>query len=65
MSLTVGEVLENANYNLRNVKIDIQIEIAKSQLENYNIAKQLGADDEDDWAEWEISVENYKKQNKN
>jgi hypothetical protein len=60
MSLTVGEVLENANYNLQNARIPIQIEIGKNQLENYRLAKDLGADDDDDWAEWEEKVEQSK-----
>jgi rRNA maturation endonuclease Nob1 len=34
MSLTILEVLENADYNLQNAKMQMQIELAKSQLHN-------------------------------
>tara|TARA_R110000822_G_scaffold7757_2_gene31499 strand:+ start:159 stop:350 length:192 start_codon:yes stop_codon:yes gene_type:complete len=60
MSLTVEEVLENADYNINNAKISFQIELGKEQLKNYKIAKQLGANDEDDWDDWEDKVEVYK-----
>lgn len=59
MSLTVGEVLENAEYN-KTGKLAIQIYLAQQQEENYNIAKELGADDDDDWYDWEDKVEEYK-----
>jgi len=56
MSLTVGEVLENAEYNEQNAFHPIQKELAKSQRDNYNKAKELGADDYDDWSEWENKI---------
>ena len=34
MSLTILEVLENADYNLQNAKMDFQIHLAKEQLHN-------------------------------
>lgn len=61
MGLSVGEVLENANYNLSNSVMNIQVILGKEQLENYTIAKRLGADDEDDWDEWEDKVEEFKQ----
>jgi hypothetical protein len=60
MSLTVGEVLENANYNISNGKIPFQTAIGKEQLDNYTIAKKLGADDDDDWDDWVERVEEEK-----
>ena len=63
MSLTVGEVLENAEYNINNAAIPLQIELGRQQLRNYKIAKELGADDDDDWYEWEEKVGEYKKEN--
>lgn len=60
MSLKVGEVLENANYNISNGKISFQIELGKEQLSNYTIAKKLGADDDDDWEDWSERVEEEK-----
>lgn len=60
MSLTIGEVLENANYNLQNAVISIQIDMGKRQLKNYTVAKELGASDDDDWHDWEDKVEKYK-----
>jgi hypothetical protein len=56
MSLTVGEVLENAKYNEQHAFHPIQKDIAKEQRANYNKAKELGADDEDDWADWEEKI---------
>lgn len=63
MSLTVGEVLENANYNIQNQQIPLQGILAKQQLNNYKIAKDLGADDNDNWYDWEEKVEKYKEEN--
>lgn len=60
MSLCVEEVKENGEYNLANAVMPFQTEIGKEQLENYRIAKELGADDGDDWSEWEDRVEEYK-----
>jgi hypothetical protein len=60
MSLTVGEVLENAEYNINNAAIPFQIEIGKEQLSNYKVAKELGADDEDNWYDWEDKVSEHK-----
>lgn len=62
MSLTVEEVLENADYNLTNSKLPFQVAIGKRQLTNYKIAKKLGANDEDEWSDWEDKVEQYKKE---
>ena len=62
MSLTVEEVLENAEYNLTNSKLPFQVVIGKRQLTNYKIAKELGAKDEDDWSDWEDKVEQYKEE---
>ena len=61
MSLTVYEVLENSKYNREHAFHPIQIELAQQQEENYNIAKSLGADDVDDWYEWEEKVSEFKK----
>lgn len=63
MSLCVEEVKENGEYNLANAVMPFQTEIGKEQLENYRIAKELGADDDDDWSEWEDRVEEYKAKN--
>lgn len=52
MSLTVGEVLENAKFNRKNAVMQFQINLAKEQEKNYRKAKELGASDEDDWYEW-------------
>lgn len=62
MSLTVSEVLENAEYNISKSAMSFQVEIAKEQFKNYKIAKELGASDNDDWSDWEDKVENYKKE---
>ena len=62
MALTVGEVLENAEHNIKDAVFYLQIELGKEQLENYRIAKELGADDDDCWHEWKEKVENYKKE---
>lgn len=34
MSLTILEVLENADYNLQNARLQLQIDMAKEQLHN-------------------------------
>jgi hypothetical protein len=60
MSLSIREVLENAEYNEQNAVISMQKELVKSQRENYNIAKELGANDGDDWDEWSEKVTKYK-----
>ena len=63
MSLTVGEVKENAEYNFANASTGLgalQRDLAHQQLENYNIAIELGANDEDDWYEWEEKVKEHK-----
>ena len=60
MSLTIGEVLENSEYNLNEATMPFQIELGKQQLANYRIAKELGANDDDDWYEWAEKVEAYK-----
>jgi hypothetical protein len=59
--LTVGEVLENAISNLGNAVIPLQKELGRQQLENYEIAKKLGALDDDDWDMWEKKVQEYKE----
>lgn len=59
MSLTVGEVKENADYNLSQGKMIFQIAIGQQQLANYNKAKELGASDDDDWDDWEDKVSPY------
>jgi ABC-type sulfate transport system substrate-binding protein len=56
MSLTVGEVLENAEYNEQNAFHPMQKELAKSQRDNYNKVKEMGADDDDDWGDWEEKI---------
>jgi hypothetical protein len=60
MSLSIREVLENAEYNEQNAVISMQIDLAKSQRKNYEVAKELGANDEDDWNEWSEKVEKYR-----
>jgi hypothetical protein len=60
MSLTVGEVKENADYNLRTGAIGFQIEMGKQQQINYDIAIELGADEDDDWDDWSDKVEEHK-----
>jgi hypothetical protein len=62
MSLSVEEVLQNAEYNEAGV-LPIQRMLAKEQRSNYEIAKQLGAKDEDDWYDWEDKVETFKQNN--
>ncbi|MBU5626525.1 hypothetical protein KQI82_12455 [Oscillibacter sp. MSJ-2] len=42
MSLTIMEVLYNAQYNLCNAAIPIQIEIGKEQLNNAILALESG-----------------------
>lgn len=59
MNVTVREVLENAEYNEKG-QLPFQREMAANQRENYNIAKELGANDEDDWSDWEEKVIEYK-----
>ena len=61
MSITVGEVLQNAEYNISNASIPFQMEIGKEQLRNYRIAKEIGANDDDDWADWEDKIDEYKQ----
>ena len=56
MNLTVGEVLEHAEYNEQNAFHPMQRELAKSQRDNYNKAKEMGADDDDDWGDWEEKI---------
>jgi hypothetical protein len=48
--MTILEVLENADYNLQNAEIDMQIQMAKEQLHNalILISKGLGLEDEFD-----------------
>lgn len=61
MGLSIREVLDNANYNLiENKGLEIAEFIGRQQLENYTLAKELGANDEDDWYDWEDKVEEYK-----
>ncbi len=61
MSITVEEVKDNGNYNLQNAVMDFQIVLGNNQLENYNIAIKLGANDNDDWNDWEEKVEEHKR----
>jgi len=63
MGLLVYEVKENGEYNCYDAKFHFQIQLGKDQLRNYEVAKMLGANDEDDWYEWEEKVINYRKQN--
>lgn len=50
MSLTLGEVLENAEYNLKG-SIPFQVSIGEQQMINYNILKEKGYSDDDDFNE--------------
>jgi hypothetical protein len=61
MSITIEEVLENAEYNEKNAFHPVQLDLAKRQRSNYEIAKKLGANDEDDWNEWAEKVESFKE----
>lgn len=47
MALTILDVLENADYNLQNAKMDLQINLAKEQLHNALdlLNKDFGLDD--------------------
>jgi len=59
MSLTVGEVKENAIYNFKNANTGlgiIQVELGNKQMANYEKAIELGASDDDDWEEWENKI---------
>jgi hypothetical protein len=49
MSLTILEVLENADYNLQKAQIPMQIEMGKSQLHNALILLNKGKTLEDDF----------------
>lgn len=51
MSLTLLEVLENADYNLQEAKIPMQVEMAKSQLHNVLKLLKQGMMLEDDFDE--------------
>ena len=51
MSLSILEVLENADYNLQNAKIPAQVEIAKVQLHNALELLNKGMKLEDDFDE--------------
>ena len=51
MSLTILEVLENADYNLQNAKMELQIDVAKSQLHNALTLLNEGFTLEDDFNE--------------
>lgn len=59
MSLTVGEVKLNAEHNLasRSSIATFQHMIGQEQLDNYNKAIELGANDNDDWYDWQEEVE--------
>ena len=59
--ITVGEVLEIANYNISEARMPLQIQLGREQLKNYTIAKRLGAKDDDDWEDWGDKVEEEKK----
>ena len=51
MSLTIGEVLGNAEYNLRNAYIPMQTAIGKEQLKNYNLLIDAGYSEDNDFDE--------------
>lgn len=63
MSLTVGKVLQNAEHKITNGQMALQVQIGKDQLTNYIIAKELGAEDDDDWCDWEEKVQKHKETN--
>lgn len=58
MSVTVGEVKESAQRNLRTGggMGQMGIDMAKEQLNNYNKAIELGAKDTDPWDNWKSQV---------
>lgn len=51
MSLTIREVLENADYNLQNARMDIQITLAKEQLHNAMMQLDEGKGLDDDFTD--------------
>lgn len=64
MGLTVEDVKNNANYNLNDSTpglMLLQRQIGNEQLLNYNTAKELGANDDDEWSDWEERVLEHRK----
>ena len=51
MILTLGEVLENAEYNLANPFNPIQLDLGRQQLSNYKALRDKGYSDDDDFNE--------------
>lgn len=56
MSLTILEVLENADYNLQEAKLPMQIEIGKDQLHNALDLIDQGMTLEDDFDESKLKT---------
>lgn len=54
MSLTIHEVLENADYNLQNAKFQTQIDLAREQLHNALQLLDKGKTLEDDFREEDL-----------
>lgn len=57
MSLTILEVLENADYNLQEARLPMQIDIAKDQLHNALNLLNQGMKLEDDFDKAKLSRE--------
>lgn len=57
MSLTILEVLENADYNLQNMRLPMQLELAKEQLHNALKLIDNGKELDDDFNEEDLKVE--------
>lgn len=62
MSITILEVLENADYNLQNQQLDIHVDIAKEQLHNALTALNNGYSLDDDYDEKMLSQPTPAKQ---
>ena len=59
MSLTIGEVLENAVYNIENTVTSIVRTIGKQQQENCKLLINAGYEEDDDFYEsWKEYKEN-------
>jgi len=58
--ITVQEVKENGELEIRMAEFQHQADFGEEQLLNHRIAKELGAGDDDDWDDWEERVQEYK-----
>ena len=63
MSLFIYEVKENGEYNIKKPLFPVQKELGNDQLRNYEVAKMLGAAEDDEWYEWQDRVLEYRRNN--